>query len=108
MKVKARIEKMKDFQHQLIAHYMPIDLTKVYHGSGKKGKGWFNPLIDLKDVDDCCISPTHHVFRKYKDTKKNKVRNGRYFTRSFNKGLKQKGYLWYVAEDLIVQFLMIF
>ena len=105
MKVKARIEKiMKDFPDQLIAHYLPLDISKVYQGCGKKGKALFNALVNLNDVDGYCMSPTHHVFQKYKDTKKSKVRYMRYFTRSFKQELKQKGFLRYVGEDLIVDF----
>ena len=48
-------------------------MAKVYHGWGKKGKGWLNPLLDLIDVDDYCMSLTHHVFCKYKDTKKTRL-----------------------------------
>ena len=105
MKVKARIEKiMKDFPDQLIAHYPPLDIWKAYHCCGKKGNGWFNALVNLNDVEDYCISSTHCVSQKYKDTKKNKVGNMRYFMRSFKWELKQKGYLGYVGEDLFVNF----
>ena len=76
-----------------IDHYPNFNLPKIYHGCGVRKKcNGFNELIDQAN-DERCSSLTHVAYWKFRDTKKHKVSNKRYLTRSFLKELTEKGLL---------------
>ena len=69
------------------------DMPKIYHGCGYKKSNGLNMIINRAN-NETCHSPTHMAYWKFRDTKKHKVSNKRYLTRSLWEELKENGQLF--------------
>ena len=86
IRIRYRLEKEnKDFPEQKLANYPELGIIKLYHGCEIKDANCFNILIDKYYP---CLLPTHCVHWFHANTKKFKMKNTRYITRSFYNTLK--------------------
>ena len=101
MKIEGRKkQEIMVFLEQKVVNYPPLEITKLYHGCGKKKhRNGFNVIIDKRFP---CQSPMHRIYWFRPNTRRFKMTNSKYITRWFYNELKQKGYGKVVMENCVI------